>query len=438
MNETPSIRRLLYVTLFIGLVLRLWFVINQGLYDISRSGGDEFWYIANGVGLFASDPSGSFLGYTYQVSTLGVAPLYLVVIGFLEQIWNYPNVVAVLKVFQCFWSVGVCYLAYDLGKILTKDARVGYITALALITSISFIIEPSYILTEMLYISLITLSIWIYCKFIVPDIQAVHWLVPLVVGIFLGLTTLTRAVGLLFPLGIMGHAVLISIGLSWRKGLQVASIVLISYSLTISTWTIYNIVQYDRFIIVSNQFFPTLWRGASEEDGSPSQNDEILGDDTAQQQSVEIISSDPVGFLDLRARELVSSYLQPHGTIVFGGESLKTLASNWVRSGFSWDGFKTLVTGEGFLIKLVIYIWHYVALIAGLIGMWLTRNQWRVSLVMIGFILYTTLIHFALLALPRYIYPTYVFFWIFAAVTLVALWDKMRGTKNGADNRLPQ
>ena len=378
------------------------------------------------------------LGGNYAIYSLNVAPLYLVFVGFIEQFWQYPYMIGAVRIIQCFWSVWVCYMAYDLGKILTKDARVGYIAALALTFSISFVIEPSNILTETLYITLITLSIWLYCKFLVPNIQEGRWWMPLLVGATLGLATLTRAVSLLFPIGMMGHAVLVAGRASWHKSFQIIAIILVSYSLTISTWSVYNWVNFNRFIIVSNQFFPTLWRAASEEDGSPSQNDEILGDDTPLEQSTEIITSDPVGFIALRVSELSESYLQPHGTIFFGGESLKSLAMDWVNSGFSVDGLQTLLMGDAFMPKLLIYIWHYVALLGGLMGMWLTRHQWRISLVLIGFIVYTTLLHFVLLALPRYIYPTYVFFWIFAAVTLVTIWDKVRGQANEVDERLPQ
>lgn len=62
-------------------------------------------------------------------------------------------------------------------------------------------------------------------------------------------------------------------------------------------------------------------------------------------------------------------------------------------------------------------------LLLGCTRMWLTRANWRMSLLLIGFIVYTTLVHIITLALPRYIFPTYPIWWIFAAVPLVALWD---------------
>jgi hypothetical protein len=120
---------------------------------------------------------------------------------------------------------------------------------------------------------------------------------------------------------------------------------------------------------------------------------------------------------------LLNAYLQPHGTIYFAGQSLKEMALEWLNNGMSIQAFGKLINGQGFWPKLLIYIWHYISLIAGLIGMWLSRKNWSVSLVLIGFIAYTSLVHMFSLALARYIFPTYPIWWIFATVTIVKLWE---------------
>ena len=436
--RVKSSRFWLMIFLTIGFLLRLAISLSSDPLTAISGSGDEFYYLVNGAGLFMPEPTGVAHGYPYAVNNLPVAPLYLVLSGLFQQFFSLEMTVIALRITQSILSILICYLAYDLAKMLTDDERVGLVVAFALAFSISFIIEPGKILTETLYIALLVAGVWFYCKTIVCNREQVSWYAPLLVGIFLGLATLTRAVGILFPAGIAGHVIIVSGKSRWKKGLAIGLVILLSYSLTISTWTIYNRTQFDRFVIVSNQFFPTLWRAASEEDGSPEENDELLGEQTAMEQSTAIIASDPGGFIERRLRELAYSYLQPHGTLSFGRESLKTLALDWVNSGFSPGELWRLLTGEGFLVKLLIYIWHYLALIGGIIGMWLTRKQWRISLVLIGFIAYTTLIHFVVLALPRYIYPTYPFFWIFSAVALVALWDSLRGKNKGADLSPPR
>ncbi|GAB5491755.1 MAG: hypothetical protein Phog2KO_19700 [Phototrophicaceae bacterium] len=401
------------------------------------SGGDEFWYLVNGLGLFQEETSGLALGYPYAAHNLPIAPIYLIITGLFQQFFPINTAIIMIRIFQMLLSILTCYFAYDIGRLLSKDERVGLASAGALAFSITWILEPNSILSETVYITLICLSIWIYCRYIVTRDDK-KWSMIILVGICLGLATLTRAVGILFPIGIAGHLVIISGKDNWKRSILLALGILLSYGVTISTWTVYNWVNYERFIIVSNQFMPAIWRGAVEGDGSPEENDELLGDDTPLAQTSDIIANDPTAFVQRRINELSDAYLQPHGTLNLGGESLKALALNWLNSGFSWDGFQQLIQGEGFWIKLIIYIWHYVSLIGGLIGMWLSRKDWQVSLVLIGFIVYTTLIHFVGLALPRYIFPTFPFFWIFASVTLVSLWDLIRGNKKEADRNLPQ
>ena len=89
-------------------------------------------------------------------------------------------------------------------------------------------------------------------------------------------------------------------------------------------------------------------------------------------------------------------------------------------------GFLALVQTEGFFIKLIIWGFHYGGILLGLIGMWLSRKSWRLTLPLIGFVGYTTLIHFVLLALPRYIFPVEVPLLIFSAVTLVTISNTFR------------
>ncbi|MEO1289679.1 MAG: glycosyltransferase family 39 protein [Chloroflexota bacterium] len=427
MVESKSSQRLLWAILGLALFIRLIVLILNGWTALPSTGGDEFWYLVNGQGLFSSEPTGFALGYPYAANNLGVAPLYLIFNGAMQTIFGYLPALGAIRFTQIIMSVMVCYFAYDLGRLLTHDVRVGFVAGLAMAISIVWVIEPLNIMTETLYITLTSAGIWCYCRWIMNQLEISHWSIAVIIGILLGLATLTRAVGILFPIGIMGHVIFAAGRPYWKKGLQIACIILVSYGLVISTWTVYNLVRYERFIIVSNQFFPTLWRGATEEDGSPSENDTLLGDQTAQEQSTKIIASDPTAYIALRTRELIGAYLQPHGTLAFGGESLKALAQDWVQSGFSINSLQRMVTAESFVPKLLIYIWHYGALVGGIIGMWLTRQQWRVSLVLIGFIAYTTLLHFILQALPRYMFPTYVFYMIFASVTVITVWDLFMG-----------
>ena len=329
-------------------------------------------------------------------------------------------------------GIATCYLAYDILQRITQRENIGLVAAAILAFSPAFLLEPSDILTELSYIFYVMGGIWAFVRALHPMLNY-RWLVAS--GIFLALATLTRAVSLLFPVGLAGLLIMILARKNWKQSLVATSIFLVVYGGIASTWTVYNALVYDRLVIGSDQLMPSIWRGAVEGDSSPQANDDLLGDDTYSEQTATVITADPSGYVQRRVKELVKSYLQPHGTLGFGSESLRKMAQDWVMSGFSPSGFWQLITGEGFWPKLIIYIWHFGGLLLGIIGMGIMlRKDWQMSLALIGFIVYTTLLHLVILALPRYIFPALIIYWMFAAVTLVHLWDWWQSRKQFIDS----
>lgn len=419
-------RYYLFSILVLGLIIRLLLVVSlpANLETIQKSGGDEFWYLVNGYALVAGIDQGTVYDFKVDVSVLPVAPLYGYFVGIWQQFLSFENAILAIRIVQAVLNILVCYFSYYIGTKLSNDKRIGLLSATALTFSLAMIYETTNILTETLYMFLLMFSLSLYIKWlIVEEEKSKYWLLMLVGAIF-GLATLTRAVSLLFPLGLVLHIGLV-LGVSkWRQVILAAMALILSYSLVIGTWTAYNWFKYQRFVIVSNQFMPSVWRGALEESGSPRENDATRGQLSYTEQTSQIISSDPLGYVQKRVGDLLNAYAQPHGTVHFGSQSLKAMVTQLFKQGLSLQAVGDLLNGEGFWPKLIIYIWHYTSLIAGLIGMWLTRKNWRISLVLIGFIAYTSLVHLISLALPRYIFPTYPIWWIFAAVSLVALWDR--------------
>ena len=100
------------------------------------------------------------------------------------------------------------------------------------------------------------------------------------------------------------------------------------------------------------------------------------------------------------------AYLQPHGTTWFSGESLRVLLLDWLRDDRSLSGLRTLIEGDAFFPKLALYLYHYGVLIFGVLGAWVTRRRWRLTLPLVGFAAYVVLAHLVLYALPRYLFPT--------------------------------
>jgi hypothetical protein len=421
-------KRLLFVLLLIGLLLRLAYIFSQDAQTAYGGGGDSALYLQIGRDLLGKP---NLEEVDYRLVPIPVPPLYLIFVGLPQQFLNPETAVRTIQVLQAIFGVATCYFAYRIGRRLSHDERVGLLACAALAIAPSYVMEAELVLTESLYIFLVMAALCLYIDSFLPEENNLlrRFLLILLIGVLLGFATLTRAVLMLFPFGLAIHLFLV------KRRIEIAAL-LASFAFIALSWTAYTSLYYNWTVIVSDQFFPAFWRGAVEGDSSPSQNDEMLGEQSHGEQAAEVIAGDPVAYVNRRIVELVDAYLQPHGTISLGGESLKAMAVQWIQSGFSWHGFLRLINGEGFWPKLLIYIFHFFGLLAGLWGMWLSRKDWHMSLPLIGFIAYTSLLHLVILALPRYLFPAFPVYWIFAAISLVWLGGKLKGHTRGMPQTL--
>lgn len=425
------------IILFVALALRLVVALNQDaavIYD--GAGNDAIWYLANGYALASGFDTGKLPGYDAQrypdgypiaLRSLPTPPLYLLFIG-LPQMWfTQTGAVIAIWILQALLGTATCYFAYRLGSLIASDVRAGLIAAGVLAISPVLVLEAAQITTEMLYIFLVMAGLTVYVN------RADRPAGLIAAAVLFGLATLTRAVLLLFPLGLVLHLLIVY---KLRAGLKRAALLLLMYSLVVGTWTIYNLVRWNRWVIGGEGFAAFLYIGATEGGWEgPNATDEALSADgqlpteSSDQQAVylnqaqAIISRDPVGYVTHRLRQLASAYLQPHGTLLFGGAALRELITDWLRTDRTLNGLIAVTQAPGFWPKLALYVFHYAGLILGIAGMWLTRRQWRLTLPLIGFILYTSLMHLVLDAIPRYIFPTTLCWWAFAGAALVALWQ---------------
>lgn len=414
-------RWLLSGALAFALLLRLTAGLSQDhLAVYERVGGDSWVYLDIGYNLMT--------GYDYSQVAIPVAPLYPVLTGVAQRLLERGAAVVALRVLQALLSTAACFFAYRLGRLIAGE-RAGLLAAGALAISPVFILESAQILTETLYIFLLLAGLWLYGEVIAAPARPERRLVIALpaAAVLLGLATLTRALLLLFPLGLALHLLL---AFGWRAGLRCAALLLAVYVLTVSTWTAVNWFKWNRLVIGAEGFAAFLYIGATDWQG-PSQVDANLAQDAGVpgalpsnpdeqerlygQVAASIIGRDVGGWLSRRAGELVNAYLMPHGTLFFPGESLRDLALGWLRDDHSLAGLLRLAQGEGFWPKLALYGLHYIALLLGLVGMWRTRQRWRLTLPLIGLIVYTSLVHFVLDAIPRYLFPLEAVFWVFAA-----------------------
>ncbi len=411
--------------LALALLLRLAAGLSQDhLSAYERVGGDSWVYLDIGYNLMT--------GYDYSEVAIPMAPLYPVLTGIAQRLFDREAAIIVVRVLQALLGTAICFFAYRLARLIAGQ-RAGLMAAGVLAVSPVFVLESAQILTETIYVFLLLAGLWVYCEAIAirvtPSVPSHRVPVGKVViaAILLGLATLTRAPLLLFPLGLALHLLLVY---GWRHGLQRAALLLAIYGLVVSTWTAVNWFKWNRVVIGAEGFAAFLYIGATDWQG-PSQVDVNLTQDAgvegalpsnpdAQEQlygqaASSVIGRDVGGWLSRRVNELTSAYLMPHGTLFFPGESLRDLALDWLRDDRTPTGLLRLMQGEGFWPKLALYVLHYAALLLGLVGMWRTRRYWRLTLPLIGLILYTSLIHFVLDAIPRYLFPLEAVFWVFAA-----------------------
>jgi 4-amino-4-deoxy-L-arabinose transferase-like glycosyltransferase len=484
-SHTPMMtyrRTLLMAILAVALLLRLGYGLAQDpLRPYLHGEGDSWWYLAYGYGLATGVdlgyiplpglpgtglpaaavpntgwiplPGNAGLAQSVYLAGMPTAPLYLLFIGALRTTFPPTTAIVIIRVLQALMGTATCYFACKLAEAATGDARAGLLAAGVVAISPVFIIESAQILTETAYVFLAAAGLWCYVRLTsttlpggMTDAEQSHstpkslslykdGLSLILTGALLGLATLTRAVLLLFPVGLAVHLLMVY---GWRRGLRDAALLLVAYGLVVSTWTVYNKAKWNQWVIGAQGMSAFLFIGATGWNG-PQAVDQALaqtaggnlpGDTAAQQRlyqqaAAESISKNPVGWLTRRVTELAKAYAQPHGTTFFPGASLKDMAANWLRNDRTLGGLLALARADAFWPKLAIYLFHYAGLAFGLVGLWLTRRRWRVTLALAGFILYTTLLHLVLDAIPRYIFPTEVFWWVFTAGALVSLWDRL-------------
>lgn len=452
--------RWLWVILLFGLLLRLAYVMEQPtVAAFDRAGGDSGWFLAVGWGFFSGQEHGWIRDIPFTNRSIPTPPLYILYAGFFQQFLPDHETVVAIRLLQCLASVATAYLVFRIGSLL-GGPRAGIAGAALAAFHPALIIEPANIATETLYIFFLVCGLWLYLEYFVAGSseRTEYRLSPraalALTAVAFALAALTRAVAILFPLGLALHMLLLhrhGFISGWRKSV---ALLLTIYLVILSTWTVYNLALWDRFVFVSDRMLPAVWRGLESEDGSPQQNDELLlaGEEADVPEGCEIdcgyhhppqlylerigeiIGSDPASLIALRAKELAYSLLQPHGTTNLGRVSVRDAALDWFGGSRSLPELTAILRIEGFAIKLLTWLIHIASIGLGFLGMIMLRKRWPLSAPVMGFAFYTVLAHSVVLALPRYLFAIEIIWLIFAGCALVAIYDRWwpaRAAKSG-------
>ena len=437
--QNGKTRFVFYCALLVALILRLGVSLSRDTQTVYRGigGGDEAWYLANGYGFVSGESYGYARGFSFEVKTQPGAVAYFILIGLPQMAFDDATAVRLIWIVQAVMGAGLCAFAYGITRLLAQKEGAALLAAWAIALHPSFILVSSYVLTETLFFFLAAGAIWLYIeKISVPGITA-QPLRPLIaysalIGLICGTAVLTRAVFILFPLILVLH--LLWRGRThWRRAWGLAAVLLLTYTAMTLTWTVFLWANYRHFVIASTQFMPAVWRGVVEIDTTPQAMDAALQADCEEEctqgatfqvytgQVADAVQADLMGVMLRRGREWFDAVVNPYPAAEVGGESLRMLVVTWVQQDRSLTGLQRLVQGNNFVLKMLFYLFHYGGIVFGLIGLWRTRRNGAITPILVGFLLYTYGIHIVLLAIPRYIFPSQLYWWCAAVVGLWGL-----------------
>ncbi len=398
------------LVLAIAFTLRLIFVLAT---PPNVSGGDTLGLMQYGLELVR--------GRAAQM--VNIPPLYLIYVGVVQVIFGEASLTA-LRLLNVLWSVALVGALYAAASAYVGKRAALIATWLVALNPI-FIIEAGQVLTESVFLPLLIGALALHGHYVQHG-KPIRARQVLWVGVLLGLASLTRAIALAVPIIFAAHLVWCY---RWRA-LRLIAALLIVYGLVVLSWTAYGYLRWGTFMISGAGLAANFYLGTNEGWCGPECVDQRAGigvedegknDQIYTQLAFEAILSDPLGYAARRLSNLLEASLQPHNTVFFSGESLKELFLTWWTTDRSVAGFGRVLSGDAFLPKLTLYLFHFGGLLFGMVGVLFGMFRWRLfwqALPLYGLLFYFYALHSLLTAIPRYLFPTMALWVIFAGAAL--------------------
>jgi 4-amino-4-deoxy-L-arabinose transferase-like glycosyltransferase len=410
-------RRSLWLLLTAAFILRLAFVLLVP--QANNGGGDTPFLISIGHDLLTG---------TLNVSP-ATGPVYLIFTGLVQLIFSGEVVLTVIRLLNCLMGAALVGFVYVIGT-RYFSARVGWIAALIVAINPIFIIEAGNVLTESPFLALLFGGLALYAVWQnSTDSRAGWWFAA--VGALLGLATLTRAVVILLPIVLVIHLIY-----ARRKAAaRLIGALLVSYVVVVGAWSVYSTLRWGEFVIGAQGLAANVYLGTTTWCG-PQCVDQQAGitTDSANNQNkfvqsaFDTIRADPVGYIKHRLSNLLDSEIQPYNTVFFPGESIKVVIGNWWSHGHALGDLPGIMQSDNFWPKLALYVFHFSALLGGVIGFVLALRQLGLRLVIYGVLGYFLAVHTVLTAVPRYllpIEPIWILFTAFAVAAVYGLFERL-------------
>jgi 4-amino-4-deoxy-L-arabinose transferase-like glycosyltransferase len=409
----------------LALAARLWWVL-VAVPSPDIAGGDGPFYLRMGRVILEH-------GLTTAITWMGTSgPLYPLGFAFLYTVL--PNddqtILQAARIAQTMIDTLTCCAAFDLGRRVFNE-RAGLLAGLAVALDLRFITQAGAINTETFFIFFLVTGVRAFVIARAATDDRRKWPGYVLSNILFLLASFTRAIAIGLPVLFAGLTLLPK---PTPAQLKRAALVVGVGALIISGLTAWTYATTGRIVVISSGLDIQFWMGSrldGQWHGAEAFEQErayLIAEDPENppylRDAFQTIARDPVAYVLLQFRKLAAAYLQPHGTTAFAGESLKDLAVAALRGQIS---VVELINGEAFWPKLIIYIFHYVSLIGGLIGLWLARRDWLKVLPLALPIFYFTAAYTPLVIIPRYVFPAMPFFMILAAFAGVTLFSRRAG-----------
>jgi 4-amino-4-deoxy-L-arabinose transferase-like glycosyltransferase len=411
------------LALLVALGIRL-IVIFAAFQTPDRHAGDALYYVTvsqdlRRVGLSPTNPA---------LAATSTGPLYpLFLAPFFNWLPDPLTQIMVARTAQAFVDVLTVYLLYRIaGAVFGHRAALLALVIQAL--DLRYILQAALIATEPLFIAL-------FAAFMLTYLDAAARGVPrryFGAGLLLGLATLTRPIPLLFPVVLAAHAW--AIRRSQPRAWAGFGLLALGMALLVVPWTARNIyVSEGELIPVADTAATHLWLSSREEGGNLGGDDyeqarvEDMGEtsysvytgDDYVGGALQNILARPGEWLAHVGRDTLRALLQPYGTVILsemGAPGLQQTALDALRGRAP---LSAVWQTPGFWRKLVIYLFHYFGLLGGIVGIVLSRRQWRQTLPLTGWIVYCIAVTAPLLIEPRYVFPVMPYMMLFAASAVV-------------------
>ena len=334
-------------------------------------------------------------------------PVYPYFLAGVFKVFGYNMIHA--KIVQAVIGGLTCWIVYRLG-FHAFGTRIGLLAAAGAAVFPDLIILAGYLYSETVYIALLCLGFLSILKACKEPQKWRHWIVG---GILLGLCILTRHVILLFPVFIMMVLLLFkSIRQHWKRLLVFTGICY----LMIVPWTIRNYLYFDEFIPVAAGSGGTFWIGSNVEhqgefrySDTMQEIDEETGgvkvdierDKILMERAIDNIADNPLQYAGVVAKKFIRYFIKIYEAVPHGQPRQLNI-------------FVTIILASS----------YYPLLLMFLLGIVLSRRDYRYLIPLYGIVLYSGIIYALTVVVPRYRAPLLPFFIVFAAYGVYRLAEK--------------